>query len=94
MVTTYFNKADIAYACAEIRANGEEPIIYASPENIGLFITTMPWADWDNDLVSEQAAQENKGFVGVFKGVYVYATNTVGDLLVIVPRYKENKKDE
>ena len=40
----------------------------------------------------DQKAYNGDGFIGVIRGNYVYATDAVGDLWVVVPRCKENLK--
>lgn len=92
MVTTFFSKADLAYACAEIRRKGEEPIIYASRDNIANYLSLIDISEMDNDLSIDQKSYDSDGFIGVIKGYYVYATDAVGDLWVVVPRCKESLK--
>ena len=94
MVTTYYNQADIEYACAMIRRKGEEPIIYASRDNIADQLSLIDISDMNNDLNIDQKSYNGDGFIGVIRGNYVYATDAVGDLWVVVPRCKENLKDE
>ena len=91
MVTTYFNPADIAYACNEIRAESTEdiePILYISRRNARkLFdyaFSIIPNNHIDIDEIKDY------GYIGKYKGCSVYITNTVGDLWVIVPKYKES----
>ena len=95
MITTFFNKADLEYACSLIRRKGEEPILYTSMENAAELVSTTLFENWDNDTNIDQKAYEgNDGFIGTYYGCYVYATDEVGDLWVIVPRCKENMKNE
>lgn len=91
MVTTYFNKADISYACAMIRSKGEEPILYTSEKNAASLVSLSPIEEWGNDLkIDQKLYPGNDGFLGTYYGCYVYVTDAVGDLWVIVPRCKEN----
>ena len=92
MITTYFNKADIEYACAMIRRKGEEPILYTSEKNAASLVSLTPIEGWDNDLDVDQKSYHGDGFLGTHYGCYVYVTDEVGDLWVIVPRCKENLK--
>lgn len=91
MVTTFFNKADIEYACSLIRRKGEEPILYTSEKNMASLVSLSPIEEWDNDLkIDQKSYPGNDGFLGTYSGCYVYVTDVVGDLWVIVPRCKEN----
>lgn len=92
MVTTFFNKADFEYACSLIRKKGEEPILYTSIKNTAKLASIIPFENQDNDTnIDQQAYEENIGFIGTYYGCYVYVTDAVGDLWVIVPRYKEEE---
>lgn len=95
MITTYFNAADIDHACNIIRAKGEEPIIYTSQrmarEMIQILLDpSFTLKSSTSDTIIEN--EYNKGYIGYFYGAKVYVTDEVGDLYVIVPRYKEEKK--
>ena len=90
MITTYFNPADIIYACNEIRANGEQPILYCSSKHA---TNLIPFVDMQiSSTVNCPGTKVNVGgYIGYFKGLPVYVTEEVGDLIVIVPQYKEEK---
>lgn len=90
MITTYFNQADIIYAYNEIRANGEQPILYCSSKRAADLI---PFAGMQiSSTVGYSGTGVNvDGYIGYFKGLPVYVTEEVGDLIVIVPQYKEEK---
>ena len=90
MITTYFNPADIVYACNEIRANNEQPIIYTSKQNAIKFIDYL-FIPAKADTLDED--DYDKGFIGKYKGALLYITDTVGDCYVIVPQYKEETKE-
>ena len=92
MITTYFNPADILYGCREVYEEGAEPIIYVSKHNAKKIMESAfsKYLDTKIDLKDIK----DKGYIGKYKGYLVYVTNTVGDLWVIVPKYKENIKDE
>lgn len=96
MITTYFNQADIDHACNLIRTKGEEPIIYTSQRMVGEMIPILldplftPKSPTSNTIIEDEY---NKGFIGHFYGAKVYVTDEVGDLYVIVPQYKEEKKE-
>jgi len=93
MVTTFLNKANLEYACSLMRKKGEEPILYTSIKNVAKLV--VPFENWDNYTnIDQKAYEENNGFIGTYYGCYVYVTDAVGDLWVIVPRYKENMKNE
>lgn len=95
MVTTFFNKADLEYACSLIRRKGEEPILYTSIKNAAKLVPMIPFDNQDNDTnIGQKAYEGNDGFIGTYYGCYVYITDAVGDLWVIVPRCKENMKNE
>ena len=94
MVTTFFNRADLEYACSLIRRKGEEPILYTSEKNAASLVSLSPIEAWDYDLeVDENSYAGNDGFLGTYFGCYVYVTDAVGDLWVIVPRCKESLKE-
>ena len=91
MITTYFNPADIVYACNEIRNENVEPVMYCSSKLAAklLPITGMEvpsTVGYYNDGVNMD------GHIGKYKGMPVYVTEAVGDLFVIVPQYKEEIK--
>ena len=82
MITTYFNPADIAFACSEIQRNGEQPIIYFSKDNAYHFIDGI-YVGAKDEVINENLY--NQGFVGKYKGALLYVTEEVGNLYVIVP---------
>lgn len=93
MVTTYYNPADIEHACAMIRRTGETPILYVSKENAAKLSPFCPIDTPDNNLnIDQKPYPGNDGFMGTHYGCYVYVTDAVGDLWVVVPLCKENKK--
>lgn len=95
MVTTFLKKTDLKHACSLMRRKGEEPILYTSIKNAAKLASIFPFENWNNDTnIDQKAYKENKGFIGTYYGCYVYVTDTVGDLWVIVPRCKENMKNE
>ena len=81
MVTTYFNPTDVECVCSLMRRHNEEPIIYTSMSNANQLMI----AEIRNNEFSPQL-----GMAGKYKGIPIYVTDTVGDLWVIVPKYKEN----
>lgn len=91
MITTYFNPADIVYACEEIRAHGEEPIIYVSVENAAHFTDFIVLPPITKSAAEINESELSSGYIGKYKGALIYVTKAVGDCFVIVPRYKEEK---
>jgi hypothetical protein len=90
VITIYYNPVEIEYACATIRRKGETPILYVSEKNAAKL---APINALDNDLnIDQKSYHENNGFIGTYHGCYIYVTDAVGDLWVVVPMCKENKE--
>lgn len=91
MITTYFNPADIVYACNEIRNENVEPVMYCSSERAAKLLSIVGM-----EVPSTVGYYNNgvniDGYIGKYKGMPVYVTDAVGDLFVIVPQYKEEIK--
>jgi hypothetical protein len=91
MITTYFNPADIVYAYNEIRNKNVEPVMYCSSE---LAAKLLPVAGMEvpSTVGYYNGGVNVNGYIGKYKGMPVYVTETVGNLFVIVPQYKEEIK--
>ena len=94
MITTYFNPADIVYACTEIRANGETPVLYVSSANAARLVEFSPVMFKFSSSTTIDEDEYNQGYIGKYKGALVYTTDAVGDCYVIVPQCKEDKTNE
>ena len=86
MITTFFNTADIVYACSQIQAKEQQPIIYMSERQAKELtpIAGLPRPEGNNIYA------RNEGLSGKYYGIPVYVTDQVGDMIVIVPQYKED----
>lgn len=92
MITTYFNPADIVYACNEIRNENVEPVMYCSSE-LAAKLLPITGMEAPSAVGYYNGGVNVDGYIGKYKGMPVYVTETVGDLFVIVPQYKEEKKE-
>ena len=87
MITTYFNPDEVSKECLRIVTEGGSPVIYTPSYNLHKMIP--PIGLTKNDDYTNYQIGEEEGYVGKFRGCPVYATNSVGNLWVIVPQYKE-----
>lgn len=96
MITTYYNEADIDHAIQEIWADGHVPIMYTSEKNVNDLVLRHAI----DTITSDDAKIMYTGdsFCGKDRGCYIYKTNKVGDLYVIVPmpfrKIKLEEEDE
>lgn len=87
MITSYFNPNEISKECLKIINAGSNPVIYTSSNNLNVMIP--PIGLKDKDEYTNYEIGNELGYVGRYRGCPVYATNSVGNLWVIVPQFKE-----
>ena len=86
------NKVDfkaIDQACKMIRRYKKQPIMYISMENASKLV---PFTIESHTPTVQVQLNYEEGMIGRFYGCIVYATEEVGDKIVIVPQYQEEIK--
>ena len=98
MITTFYNRADIDHAIQEIWADGHVPIMYTSEKNVNKLASSVMIGGDCDFKDSDKLLFTGDEFVGKDKGCYIYKTDKVGDLYVIVPmpfrKIKIEEEDE
>lgn len=94
MILSDFLLPVIEYEISQIEEQGYRPAIYSSPRNATKLIISMnPFLSIIeyNEEENENYPEQECGYIGVYKGAYVFVTKDIGEQIVIM---KYINKDE
>ena len=86
MILTYFDKDKIQQASEKILKENHIPILYCSRLNASILLDSIgPIPSFD----FKPYEIDKEGFIGRCHGAYVYVTDEIENIFVMVPMFKE-----